>query len=102
MYRIKHVLLQNLSENTLQLYWNSTHFEKIGVIQFNLQDKVNSVKNTTMNIWLSSVFDSFLDIRVIYNMHKPRVDVATSTCGLCILYEERCQNLMMDVIGRNI
>ena len=48
---------------------------------FKLQGEVNSVKNTTMNIWLndggycfglqrpSSGFDSFLPIRVICNIY---------------------------------
>jgi len=65
---------------------------------FKLYGEVNSVKNTTMNIWLndgvywqwekttcfglqwpSSGFDNFLAKRVLYNMSKPRCDVEISS-----------------------
>ena len=65
---------------------------------FKLYGEVNSIKNTTINIWLndgvyllamekttcfglqrpSSGFDNFLAKRVIYNMPKPRGDVEIS------------------------
>jgi len=41
-------------------------------------------------------FDNFLAIRVVYNMHKPRVDVYNSYS------KKNCQNLMMAAIGRNM
>jgi hypothetical protein len=69
----------------------------IGPFKKHFKVEVNSVKNTTMNVWLndgvywqwktthfglwqpSSGFDSFLAIRGIYNMHKPRVDAEISS-----------------------